>query len=273
MKKILFICDGDNFPKGAFHLIELLQQVEPVFVKSIFFAPVDYEQMISVSYMPIAEPFVKLKEDEKRRVQQSKNEFTRLCEGLRIKYSVHENEDEWDKNLFVKESRFADLVLVSEELFCSNILHTQPNYFMQEALHGAECPVLVVPESFRNIDRIAIAYDGKRESMFALKQFSYLFPQLSELPAEFIYINNDKNEVIPDNDLLMEYTRMHFNSISASKLHFDPKKYLNAWLSDKKNVLLITGSYSRSAVSNMLNHSFTDNVIQEHSTPVFIAHF
>ena len=80
MKKILFICDGDNFSKGAMEFIKLLHNDEPVFVKGLFFTPIDFQQLVPISYIPIAETFVKLKEKEKQVVQESMNKFISECE-------------------------------------------------------------------------------------------------------------------------------------------------------------------------------------------------
>jgi hypothetical protein len=272
MKKILFVCDGDNFPKGAFQFIRQLSMNERVSVKGIFFNPIDYEEMIALSHMRLAEPFVKFEEDEKRLVMKSKEQFANQCENSRIQYHILEKSQGWDKEIFKNESRFADLAVISEELFCSDLFSPQPNFFMQEALRGAECPVLVIPEKFEMPDRVAIAYDGKPESMFALKQFTYLLPQFTDLPTDFIYVKNEGSEEIPNSDLLREYSRLHFASMGTSKLHFDAKKYFASWLEDKKNVMLVTGSFARSSVSNLFNRSFADKVIHDHTSPVFIAH-
>lgn len=272
MKKILFLCDGDHFSEGSFRLIKQMREQEPVFVKGFFFTPIDMDRLISISYVQTAEPFVELKEMERELIEKSKGKFIEQCESSRIKYHIQDKPEEWNKELFAKESRFADLVVLSEELFCLNISDNQPNLFMHEALRLAECPVLIIPENFKSIDRIAVAYDGGRESVFAIKQFSYLFPQCAELPAEFVYVKENGSGGIPDADLLEEYSRLHFNSVGVSRLHFDEKKYFNSWLEEKKNVLLVTGSYSRSTVSSLIKWSFTDRVIKEHASPVFIAH-
>ncbi len=273
MKKVLFICDGDNFPKGGFRFIKLLHENEPLTVKGIFFSPIDSKQLISVNYLQVTEPDGKFKENETGIIYESGKRFVEQCESSGIKYHIHHRIEKWDKALFVKESRFADLVVISEDLFNYNILNVQHNYFMQEALRCSECPVMIVPENFTTIERIAVAYDGKKESMFALKQFNYLLPQFTDLPAEFVYVKNETADNIPDLDLLKEFACLHFNSLGASKLNFDPKKYFTTWLEQKKNALLVTGSYSRSVDSNLRNPSFADRVIQEHHNPVFIAHF
>jgi hypothetical protein len=129
-----------------------------------------------------------------------------------------------------------------------------------------------VPENFKYIERIAIAYDGEKESMHAIKQFVYLFPDLTELPTEIVHIKEETSDDVPNRDLLREYTFSHFQSQYTSKLHFDPKKYFISWLEEKKNVLLIAGSFSRSSFSNNMRKSFAEKIIAEHTCPIFIAH-
>ncbi len=273
MKKILFVCDGDNFPEGAFRFIKEIRESETLLVKGLFFTNVDTEQMIPIGFIPISEPYVKLKEQERVLVRKSQSKFSRECAEHGIKFQIHPHDSSWDRDLFIRESRFADLVVISEELFCHTFLDIQPNYFMVEALRVSECPVVVIPENFHTIDRLAIAYDGGKEGMFALKQFAYLFPDYTNLPAEFVHVKDEKSDDIPDQELLQEYTSSHFETLFASKLHFDPKKYFTAWLENKKNVFLVAGAYSRSSLSNTLRQSFADRVIAKHACPVFIAHF
>ena len=271
MKKILFVCEGDNFPNGAMGFIKQMHENAPVVAKGLFFEPIDFQQLTPVSYIAIAEPYVKLMEEEKKLAQKSIGKFIGICESNNIKYHAGVNQ-EVDKDLLIKETRFADLLVMSEELFCSDYMDYQPNVFMKEILRSAECPVIAIPEVFKSPDRIVVAYDGNKEGMFALKQFCYLLPQFSELPAEFVYINAEESDEIPDNDLLKEYVKAHFNSPGVLKLHFDAKKYFATWAEAKKNIMLVTGSFGRSAMSDLLHDSFAKHIIHDHKIPVFIAH-
>jgi hypothetical protein len=273
MKKILLLCDGDNFPSGAIRFIRQMRETEPIYVKGMFFTPVDTLEMIPVGFIPVSGPYAKLKENEHALVSQSQKKFAEAFENVGIKYDIHPYEADWNVDLFQKESRFSDLVVISEELFCNNMMELQPNYFMKEALKASECPVMVVPEKFKFIERIAIAYDGKKESMHAIKQFVYLFPNLADLPTEIVHVREKTSDDIPDRDLLREYSFSHFQAQYTSKLHFDPKKYFTSWLEEKKNVLLIAGSFSRSSFSNNMRKSFAEQIISEHTCPIFIAHF
>lgn len=272
MKKILFLCDGTNFSTGAFQFIREQCNQSSVSVKGLFFTPIDFQQLVSISYIPITAPYARLKEEEKKMVAASQERFSGLCKENKIEHYIHHKAEEWSKEFFIKESRFADLAVISEELFCADVFSEQPNYFMKEALKESECPVLIVPETFKAIDRLAIAYNGKKESMLALKQFSYLFPYYSHLPVHLVYIGNDTSNEIPHQELLEEYSYAHFDNATVSKFHFDKKEQFTAWLEEKKNVLLITGSYSRSGVSNLLKPSFAGRIISKHASPVFVAH-
>ncbi|HEY1870650.1 MAG TPA: hypothetical protein VGG71_06295 [Chitinophagaceae bacterium] len=273
MKKILMLCDGDNFPSGATRFIRQMRDIEPIYVKGLFINPIDVLEMMPVGFIPIPGPYERLQEQEKLLVKKSQDQFIDAFENAGIKYEIHPHIGEWNRELFVKESRFADLVVISEELFCANSSEIQPNFYMIEALRSSESPVVVVPEKFKRIDHLAFAYDGGKECMFAIKQFTYLFPNLTDLPSEFVHIKNEATDEIPERSLLGEYTFSHFEAQHTSKLHFDPKKYLTAWLGTRKNVFLVSGSFSRSAVSNVFKKSFADHVIAEHSCPILIAHF
>jgi hypothetical protein len=273
MKKILMLCDGDNFPSGAVQFIKNMREQGPLYVKGLFITPVDITEMIPVGFMPVSGPYVKLKEEERQLVKKSQDKFVDAFKNIGIKYEIHPQIGEWNHNLFVRESRFADLVVISEELFCSSSMESQPNYFMVEALRASECPVVVVPENFKSIERLAFAYDGGKECMHAIKQFVYLFPELADLPTHFVHIKEEEADEIPEKGLLGEYTYSHFEAQYTSKLHFDPKRYLTSWLENKKNVFLVSGSFSRSAVSNTFKKSFVEHVIEEHTCPLFIAHF
>ena len=51
MKKVLFLCDGENFSNGAFQFIKQLNVSERVFVKGMFFDEIDYDQIIALSHI------------------------------------------------------------------------------------------------------------------------------------------------------------------------------------------------------------------------------
>lgn len=248
MKQALIVCTGNTFPQGAFNFLLSLQHEHPVSATGLFFS----------------------KDDEDTAA--SRKKFSDQCEQYHILHCLHDYEGPWNKAVFAKESRFSDLVLLSGQLFYGDQQERQPNIFLSEALHHAECPVLIVPEDFTPSNHLFIAYDGTRESIFAIKQFSYLFPHLTDLPTEVVYVNEEASNGIPELEHLRRYSRLHFSCMGFSKLHFKAAEYFATWIGEREHVMLISGSYGRSPFSYATNPSFAEEIIHDHRLPVFIAH-
>jgi len=272
MKRILFVSAGSEFPKGAMSFLQLLQQHEPLSAFGLFFDSVDLTLMASASHIPGTAIYDRLKARERNISEINKTEFSMGCEKFYIKYHIHPSEGEWDKDIFARESRFSDLIILSGEAFFSDITPGQPNPFLQEALHAAECPVMILPENFVEFQHVVIAYDGSKDSLFALKQFCYLFPRFTDLPTEVVYVRDENSGEIPDIDVLRQYTRLQFQSLNFSKLHFKAARYFATWIGEKDKTLLVSGSFGRSPFSYVAKQSFAEQVIHDHKMPIFIAH-
>jgi nucleotide-binding universal stress UspA family protein len=272
MKQLLFVCAGNEFPQGAFRFLQVLQQLEPVNVVGLFFSPLDLDETAVVSQVPIAAPYERLVARERATVAANKALFARKCTQHYIRYTIHANETQWDKNVLIKESRYSDVVLLCGDLFFADTHLRQPNTFLSEALHHAECPLLLVPEDFTEINQLFIGFDGSKESLFAMKQFGYLFPQLADLPTEVVYAREDASNEIPDLEHLRQYSRVHYGSLGFSKLQVKPGSPFAAWVGERRHGLLITGSYGRSSLSYLARRSFAEEVIRQQKLPVFIAH-
>ncbi len=272
MKKIIFACDGKNFPKGAFEFVKELQQAEPVLLTGTFLHAVNFELIVPGVFATYGGPAMEFLEEEKAQLEKNIGLFAKLCERNGIEYRVHEESNNWNINDLAKETRFADLMVMSEELFCTYINIREPNGFMQQAIHNAECPVMLFPETFQPFKKIVIAYDGKKESMFALKQFCNLFPQFRNMETKIIYSKEDDNDQIPDMIYIEEYAGRHFSNLIFEKLHFKGKEYFETWAEENNDILVVSGSYGRSMFSTALSKSFVEDLIHEHHIPLFIAH-
>ena len=272
MKQILLVGAGHNFPKGPFSFLNAMHQQEAIHTQALFFRPVDYSALAAATPGANLIPVMEMEDNEIELIAAHKTRFARLCEQQHIQYALHDNDREWNKYILIKESRFADLMLISGEHYFAESGHNQPNHYLREALLAAECPVLIVPEDFTTIQRLFMAYDGSRESLFAIKQFCYLFPNLIDLPTEIVYIKDEPGDIIPDLEKLQQFTRLKFDCMGFAKLHFNAAEYFSTWISEKEHALLITGSFGRSPFSYITKHSFADMVVHDHKLPVFIAH-
>ena len=270
MKQVLIVGAGHHSPTGPISFLHWMQGQAPVHAKGLFFRPMDYATLATDTRGASTIPVMELEDNEIEVIAVHKALFSRQCGQYHIPYSLHDNDREWNKDLLQKESRFADLILISGECFYAETGNN--SQYLREVLYAAECPVLLVPENFTTVQRMFMAYDGSRDSLYALKQFYYLFPASTDLPTEILYVNEGAGDTIPDLDRLKQFTRAKFDCISFSRLHFNARNYLATWISEKKNALLVSGSFGRSPVSYIGNRSFSEDVIHGHQLPVFIAH-
>jgi hypothetical protein len=272
MKKIIIAFDNTHFSEGAFEFARRLNEIQPVLLTGIFLPQAEiaylwsYAGSVSVPFIP------QLETDDADLVIENIERFKKQCIGNNIDFRVHK--DFYDLALpeLKKESRFADLLLIGSESFYKNMGTHMPNEYLRDTLHDIACPVLLVPEKYDFPESIVLAYDGSNEAVFAIKQFAYLFPELTDLKTMLVYAHQDASKDIPDKIQIEELAARHFSDLTLFKLNADPKKHFSAWVNQTKPALLVSGSYGRSGLSQLFKNSFIQDIITDHKLPVFIAH-
>jgi hypothetical protein len=162
------------------------------------------------------------------------------------------------------------LLLLGGEVFY-NTMGIEMNDYMRETLKMAECPILIVPEHYDFPQSTLLTYDGTESAVYAIKQFAYLFPELTSAPSLLVY-SNSGDELMPDKENMEELVNQHFPNIEFFKLKVAHRKFFDDWISEKKGALAVFGAFGRSALSQMFHKSFASDIIQTLKLPVFIAH-
>ena len=273
MKKILLAFDGDHFSEGAFEFARRLNELQPVLLIGVFLPQAESSDLWSYS-VGVGTPTLipQLETSESKLVQRYITRFEKLCRGNGIDYRVHKNFYEFALPELIKESRYADLLILGSEVFYENMGTNEPNDYLRDVLHDVKCPVLLVPEKFDFPESIILAYDNSEGAMYAIKQFAYLFPELTNLETLLVYANIDEGKDFPDKIQMEELAARHFSNLTLFKLEINPKKFFSTWIMEKKSAMLVSGSYGRSGISQFFNKSFIKEVIADHGLPVFIAH-
>ncbi|MCF3108302.1 universal stress protein [Niabella sp. CC-SYL272] len=262
MKKILFVCDENHYPQGAFEWIKALRKQEAIQVKGLFFTAAGS----ITEHRPEAGGAPDFHSREPKL-------FMDQCGSCDIpSQAIEKTKSDWQKSFWEQESRYADLLLFSQELLYAGISGNQPNSYMQQLLRWAACPVLAIPENTVATEHLLVAYDGSPQSIHALKQCCLLFPQYRELPVRIAYVKEEDSDSIPQLQLLTEYALAHFTNVRILKLHWDSEKHFSTWVECFRNPLLVTGAFGRSALSASFRESFITSIIRGHVAPVFIAH-
>ena len=273
MKKILLAFDGQHFSPGVFEFVKQMNAGQKVLATGLFLPSVDYVELLySYGGVPAGPLFVtEAVELDEHLLKANVDHFKQLCHENQIACTVHTDFTRHIVPFLQNETRFADLLVLSSKSFYENLgLETQEDY-IANVLHKAECPVVLVPEDYRTPRSVIMAYDGHEQSVYAIKQFAYMFPEFHDTEALLVYFDKGKSGV-PDRDGIDELAALYFSELTIFKLKIDTRKDLEKWLSDNGDTMLVAGAYGRSAFSEMFKKSFISEVIRDHKVPIFVAH-
>jgi nucleotide-binding universal stress UspA family protein len=172
----------------------------------------------------------------------------------------------------LEESRFADLIIVDPVTSFSRTDRDVPSRFVKDVLLDSECPVLMAPYSFDAIEKVIFMYDGAASSVFAIKQFTYLFPALSDKKAIVVNVRNTETNAIEQQFKMKEWLKAHYQEVEFVVLKGDPSDEIFGYLIEKKNAMVVMGAFGRPMLSRFFKPSHAQLIVKTINLPVFIAH-
>jgi hypothetical protein len=273
MKKVILSLDGQHFPKGAFEFVKSCNLENKILLAGVFLSPVDYSKLLSytgldgISIMP--EWLVNNEDDVP--VNRNIGLFTEACIAEGIEFRIHKDIDMMAIASLVEETRFADVLFISSDLFYANVAKQQPNFYLEEVLKRTECPVMLIPENYTKPNQVILSYDGNESSVFAIKQFACLFPELAKKETLLLHIMQHEDE-LPEYSLVTELVSRHYPNLKIQSLHLKQKKDFAEWLSERPGSMVVMGAYARSGFSQLFKKSFATDVIHDIKMPLFISH-
>lgn len=199
------------------------------------------------------------------------NLFKQACQNRGVNCYVH-----FDKGVpiqeLIAETRFADILIVDPELSFGEKRDSIPTDFIKQVLSKSECPVVIAPYSFDGIDEILFTYDGSASAVFAMRQFTYLFPQLADKKVVVLEVIEKDKIMITQKEKVRELLQAHYSSIGFNLLKGNPGEELFDYLVDKKNVFVVMGAFGRHMLSDFWRKSTANLLMQVVDLPVFVAH-
>jgi nucleotide-binding universal stress UspA family protein len=276
MEKILLILDA---VKPSFKAVDFAcyianlthSKLTGVFLENALAATASGEFLRGVQFNEIFESEFD-EEYKKKCFEANIYSFNAACEKRGVIHSVHRDRGIPVKEV-IEESRFADLMIVEA---CTSFVRRYegaPTSFTKAVLEKTECPVIITPENFEGIGKIIFTYDGSKSSVFAIKQFAYLFPQFTNMEATILQVNKETGITVREKYKLREWLKAHYCNIDIQILHGDPRYELIDYLVNKKDVLLVMGAYGGNILSHFFHTSNAELVIKTINAPVFIAHY
>jgi nucleotide-binding universal stress UspA family protein len=200
-------------------------------------------------------------------------DFDLACQKAKLAYSVHQTQ-EVSIQALKHESIYADLLLMDARETFTHYKEKLPTRFVRDLLSDTQCPVLLLPGRYKPFSKVVLLYDGEPSSVYAIKLFSYLLPQLGELETEVLSVNPPAQSLhLPDNRLMKEFMKRHFPKARYTVLKGLPEIEIIEYLKkETSGTLVVLGAYRRGAVSRWFRESMADTLMRQVKLPLFIAH-
>lgn len=279
MEKILLAIDAVNLNKNALEFACYLGRLTRSKIIGVFLENLVAEErpvLKKVHGMTSIDWELDEKSDEHKakmdEIERNISFFKEGCISGEVCYRVHRDRGVPVREL-ISESRFADVLVIDAQTSFNKQYEGNPTEFVRDVLKKAECPVIIAPESFEGVDEIIFAYNGSPSSVFAIKQFTYLFPQLHNKKVSVLQVNEAGEWHDPNKYKLKEWLNEHYTHLDFEALKGETDTKLLEHLVKRKNIFLVMGSYGRSTFSQFFKHSRADLLIKTVSHPIFMAHF
>ena len=277
MKKITAAFDGLKYAESTRdYALNLAKQTNTHLVGVFLDDPTytSYKVYDLISKEGVSEERLKKKVEKDKLVRaEAAADFEQACKQAGLQFTLHHDRKIAIHDL-VHETIYSDLMVINAKETLTHYPEDLPTRFIRDLLTDAHCPILLVPNKYKPVQKIILLYDGEPSSVHAIKMFSYLLPVLKGLEIEVIAVNSvNASNHLPDNKLMKEFMKRHY-----------PKaKYtiLKGWAEDEilkylhqmpENVLVVLGAYRRSTVSRWFRESMADTLMKEVTFPLFIAH-
>lgn len=278
MKKYVAVFDGYKFSKSTLsYAIQLTKLADAhlvgVFLDEFLYYTYDWNKI----YKTYENPEVIIEKLDARDQEKRDNAvkiFQQACDKAKISFNIHRDNKIALQEL-KHESMFADLVIINKNETFTKYKEKIPTRFIKELLTDVQCPVLVLPNTFKPVDKIVILYDGRPSSLYASKMFSYLAESLKQLPVEVFTVNDylTAGLRLPDNKLMREFIKRHFPKATFTVVKGGAEEQIIGYLRNhKENELVVLGAYQRGELSRLFKKSMADILMKELDTPLFIAH-
>lgn len=218
--------------------------------------------------------------EENTRQQAGKllNAFEKTVEKAGVRHSEIMEEGVPHERI-IEDMKYHDMLIVGRD---SHFFYNRPEKetdTLAKIVKKGNSPTLVVTESYRNVNRVLVAFDGSTAAARTLQWFIHLEPYGKDLNLELVNVNTDESDYgMDESNLLLrlaeDYLRVHgFEKINKTILEKDSagEKILEHQ-EDIAADLILLGAHSMSAIRRMTFGSTTHFLVTKSKVPLFMCH-
>ncbi len=276
MKKILLPIDPSEYTKVAWLYALDIARLHKASLEGIGILDVLDIAEQAATFFPLpqgTEGHVKKEEellaDARKKVERELRIFKENCreEGLRCRAKIMEGRPDF---IIEKESRYNDLIIMGMRNFFHFETKKRPEVSLKEIIGFITTPVLAVPGSYRPLRKVLITYDSSVPSVSAVRQFVRM---TAGMQYEIILLTKSDSEehAMAEMDKLEEYLSHHGDRpVTRRWISHSLRKTVGAEYLDQVD-LVVCGKYSGKPVKEFFVGKFTNYLIDQNRTAVFIG--
>jgi hypothetical protein len=221
---------------------------------------------LTLSQAPVYEGMIV--PDDVATTNQALKYFTQRFSAAGISFT-HSSDDIFLDQI-IEQTIYADLLIADAHLNLGEYLTAPIDATLQKLRAKAQCPFYLANDRGTEIQKVVLAYDGKAASMQAIKQFTYLFPDASELPVAVVSILEASQDSLEQEVLLKRWLGQHFSSATIHVLHGKiTESLLEFAAAQQENILFVMGNHSSDLITSLFHRSTGPEVIKQIHRAVF----
>ena len=206
--------------------------------------------------------------------RQLTDEFKEAMEGSEVNFDV-EVEEGVPFERIVEDMKYHDLLVVGKDPHFFYSHPEEKTKTLVRVVKNSIGPTLVVPEVYRPVRRVLVAYDASSASARAMRRFVHLLPFGTELTLEILNVHT-KGEREGSQlalQLAKSYMNAHGYDAHASCLQgTDPAKQIVEFAQQFEADVVVAGAHSVSKLTKLAFGSTTASLLESCPVPLFVDH-
>jgi len=271
MKKLLVVFDGIRFSSSLSRFALQIAKRSNSLVHAVFTSP-SMNTVVQYPFpndLPLAAVEFEVSEEMEKENRDVINAniqvFNDNCKEADVNFTVDNDSDITIREL-IDHSAFSDLILCD----CKGEMG---GFSIRELLAETHCPILLVPENAILPERMVFCYDESFSSIYAMKMFSYLFPEWKDLPGVLLSINPKGDNGNGHDEYLADWLPQHFTNIEQEAPAGNLQRELVSFIrKNEEPTIVVMGSLGGNTISRLFHKSLANVVLEETNATVFIMH-
>lgn len=197
------------------------------------------------------------------------DDFARICEDRQIKAVLHADTGRPFSEI-VEESKFHDFIVIGKRTFFEYTAN-ETYGTLEQVLKNGLAPVLAVPDSVRQIEKVLVAYDNSAPASKAVHMF-LLLGIWNACDITLLTVNSDAEAGQTLLGNLAEFFESYGIKPNLVTQDGHPDDVVKSYIAENDIDMLVMGAYGRKSVREFFVGSVTQHLIQETTIPLFLYH-